>query len=115
MKYDAEKGAITGNMDQVAKEGSVTLQLRYKEAQDEEEEGKEDESSWSEKPFEHPADETSFQLRMGEHDNLHEGRHYTAQLRLRIRRVFPETKSINLTWQLQARTCQPVDTLPVPG
>ena len=40
MKYDAEKGAITGNMDQVAKEGSVTLQLRYKEAQDEE--GKED-------------------------------------------------------------------------
>jgi len=91
VKYDPLKNAVSGEIrpiygresGQIAAEGGlIVLQLRYMEADQSAAEGEWDNT----KDFEnHPAEKTSFQLGLGDHSGLREGRRYSAELRFEIR------------------------------
>ena len=76
-----------GETCQVAKEGGfIKLQLCYTEDQAEVDQSAAEDRKWeNRKDFDHPAEKTSFQLDLGELHGLHEGSHYSAQLRYQIR------------------------------
>merc|ERR1719237_1282956 len=115
VKYEALNNTVTGEIIprrgktyQVAKEGGfIKLQLCYTEDQAEVDQSDAEDRKWeNRRDFDHPAEKTSFQLDLGELHGLHEGSHYSAQIRFEIR---PGLASQWVPFQFRARERPMVD------